>query len=152
MMKSLLAVMVFCHLFFAPKVLSAEAGTVEFLNSEATSGLPFSDAVKVGDLLFLSGNIGNIPGTMQLAQGGIQGEAKQMLMNIQNTLESHGYAMTDVVKCTVMLADIAEWADFNEVYKEFFAPPYPARSAFATTGLALGARVELECIAAGRGE
>lgn len=152
MMKPLFATIVFCHLIFTPKVLSAEVGTVEFLNSEATSGLPFSDAVRVGGLLFLSGNIGNIPGTMQLAQGGIQGEAKQTLINIKNTLESHGYAMTDVVKCTVMLADIAEWADFNEVYKEFFIPPYPARSAFATTGLALGARVEVECIAAARGK
>ena len=74
-------------------------------------------------------------------------KSRQTLENIKTTLETHGYTLRDVVKCTVMLADIAEWATFNEVYKTYFAPPYPARSALGANGLAMGARVEVECIA-----
>jgi len=110
--------------------------------------LPFSEAVRVGGTLHLSGQIGIKPGTLELAPGGIEGETRQTLENIRLTLETHGYTLGDVVKCTVMLADIAEWAAFNDVYRTFFSPPYPARSAFGATGLALGARVEVECIAA----
>ncbi len=122
---------------------------VEFLNSGKVTPttLPFSEAVRVGDTLYLSGQIGIKPGTLELAAGGIAGEARQTLENIRTTLETHGYTLRDVVKCTVMLADIAEWAAFNEVYRGFFAPPYPARSALGASGLALGARVEVECIA-----
>jgi len=72
----------------------------------------------------------------------------RVLENIRATLETHGYGLRDVVKCTVMLADIAEWAAFNNVYRTFFSPPYPARSALGANGPALGARVEVECIAA----
>jgi 2-iminobutanoate/2-iminopropanoate deaminase len=68
--------------------------------------------------------------------------------NIKKLLEAHGYSMKQLVKCTVMLADMADWPAFNEIYKSFFSGKYPARSAFGTTGLALGARVEVECIAA----
>jgi 2-iminobutanoate/2-iminopropanoate deaminase len=71
--------------------------------------------------------------------------------NIRTTLEAHGHSMRDLFKCTVMLADIAEWPIFNEVYSTFFSAPYPARSALGANGLALGARVEVECIAAVRG-
>jgi 2-iminobutanoate/2-iminopropanoate deaminase len=122
---------------------------VEFLNSGKVTPttLPFSEAVRVGDTLYLSGQIGITPGTLELAPGGIAGEARQTLENIRTTLGTHGYTLRDVVKCTVMLADIAEWAAFNEVYRGFFAPPYPARSALGASGLALGARVEVECIA-----
>ena len=124
----------------------------EFLNSARSleRGLPFSDAVRVGDLLFLSGQIGTAPGGMQVVPGGIKAESRQTLENIKATLEANGYTLKDVVKCTVMLADISEWATFNEVYKSVFSPPFPARSAFGASGLALGARVELECIAAGK--
>jgi 2-iminobutanoate/2-iminopropanoate deaminase len=80
--------------------------------------------------------------------GGIQAQARQALENIRASLEANGYSMRDLVKCTVMLADIGEWAAFNEVYRTFFTPPYPARSAFGASGLALGARVEVECVAA----
>ena len=147
MKHTLLAVIfVGATIIHLPGAVAADR-SVEFLNVRKTN-LPFSDAVRVGDLLFLSGNIGTVPGKMALAPGGIQGEAKQTLENIKTTLEAHGYAMSDIVKCTVMLADIAEWADFNQVYVTFFSPPYPARSAFATNGLALGAKVELQCIAA----
>ena len=103
--------------------------------------------MRVGNTLYLSGQIGIQPGTLNLTAGGIQAEARQALENIKTTLETHGYTMRDVVKCTVMLADIAEWAAFNEVYKTYFAPPYPARSALGVNGLAIGARVEVECLA-----
>ena len=135
----------------APPV-AAQGETVEFLNSGKVlpTHLPFSEAVRVGDTVYLSGQIGVLPGSMALAEGGIVEEARQTMENIKTSLETHGLAMGDIVKCTVMMADISEWAAFNEVYKTFFAPPYPARSAFGANGLALGARVEVECIAVAR--
>ena len=128
---------------------SAQEPAIEFLNSGkiVPATLPFSEAVRVGDTLYLSGQVGIKPGTLELVPGGIQAEARQTLENIRTTLEAHGYSMRDVVKCTVMLADIAEWATFNEVYKAYFSPPYPARSALGASGLAIGARVEVECLA-----
>lgn len=117
------------------------------LADSALRGLPFSEAVRVGSLLILSGQIGNAPGSRGLAPGGIAAEARQALENIKGVLQRHGASLKDVVKCTAFLADIGEWAAFNEVYKEYFKAPYPARSALGTTGLALGARVELECMA-----
>jgi len=125
---------------------------VEFLDAGKVRppGLPFSDAVRVGDLLFLSGQIGVVPGKREVVPGGIAAEARQTMENIRTALEALGYAMDDLVKCTVMLDDMAEWGAFNEVYKTFFDARYPARSAFGADGLALGARVEVECIAATR--
>ena len=121
---------------------------VEYLQAPGTEdlNLPFSSAVRVGNTLYLSGNIGNIPGTMNLAEGGIQGETRQTMENISRTLESFGSSMDRVVKCTVFLADMAEWGAMNEVYRTFFENP-PARSALGASGLALDARVEIECIA-----
>ena len=129
--------------------LAGDAPAIEFLNSGKVTPttLPFSEAVRVGNTLYLSGQIGIKPGTLELAPGGIEGEARQTLENIRITLETHGYSLRDVVKCTVMLADIAEWAVFNDAYRGFFSPPYPARSALGANGLAMGARVEVECIA-----
>ncbi len=126
-----------------------DSAQIEYLNKPGTEdlGLPFSAAVRVDKLLFLSGNLGNIPGTMNLAEGGIQGETRQTLENIKATLEMFGSSMDKVVKCTVFLADISEWGAMNEVYKTFFENP-PARSALGVNGLALGARTEIECIAA----
>ncbi|MGJ7902147.1 RidA family protein [Lysobacter sp. 1R34A] len=122
----------------------------EFLRSPdpAAAKLPFSEAVRSGDLLFLSGQIGTVPGgDNALAQGGIAAEAEQTLRNVRQVLERHGASMSDVVKCTVFLADIADWPAFNEVYRKHFSAPFPARSALAASGLALGAKVEVECIA-----
>ena len=138
-----------CCLLSGAALLSAD-GKIEFLDSGKVSpaGLPFSEAVRVGDMLYLSGQIGVLPGTFKLAEGGIRGETEQTLENIKTSLQAHGYSLADVVKCTVMLADIKEWAAFNEVYTRYFSPPYPARSAFAASGLAVNARVELECMAA----
>jgi 2-iminobutanoate/2-iminopropanoate deaminase len=109
--------------------------------------LPFSEAVQVGNLLFLSGQIGVLPGTSTLASGGIGPESRQTLENIRAILERHGAALKDVVKCTVFLADMGEWGAFNVVYREFFTAPYPARSALGSSGLAFKARVEVECVA-----
>jgi 2-iminobutanoate/2-iminopropanoate deaminase len=114
--------------------------------------LPFSEAVRVGNTLYLSGQIGVTPGTMTLVAGGMQAEARQTMENIRTTLTAHGYAMSDVVKCTVMLADMADWPAFNTVYQTFFTPPFPARSALGANGLALGARVEVECMAVASGD
>ncbi|MCT8180065.1 RidA family protein [Variovorax sp. CY25R-8] len=111
--------------------------------------LPFSEAVQVGRTLYLSGQIGNLPGSLKLPPGGIGPESKQVMENIKTTLEAHGHTMADVVKCTAMLADMSEWGAFNEVYKGYFTEGrYPARSAFGATALAFNARIEVECIAA----
>jgi reactive intermediate/imine deaminase len=121
---------------------------VEYLNAPGTEelNLPFSAAVRVDNTLYLSGNIGNLPGTLELAPGGIQGETRQAMENIKQSLESFGSSMDRVVKCTVFLADMNEWAAMNEVYITYFTNP-PARSALGASGLALNGRVEIECIA-----
>lgn len=125
------------------------AADVEYLNSPAIEslGLPFSEAVRVGNTLYLSGQLGNIPGSHKLVEGGITAETRQTLNNISGTLQRHGSSLQQLVKCTIFLADINEWPQMNEVYKTFFKDHYPARSALAGSGLALGARVEMECIA-----
>ncbi len=124
--------------------------SIEYLNSGKVlpKTLPFSEAVRVGNTLYLSGQIGILPGTMKLVPGGMVEEAKQTMENIKVSLEANGYSMSDLVKCTVMLADITEWAAFNQVYKSYFTGHYPARSALGANELALGARVEVECIGA----
>jgi 2-iminobutanoate/2-iminopropanoate deaminase len=109
--------------------------------------LPFSEAVQVGPFLFLSGQIGNQPGKKELVPGGIQAETRSTMEKIKATVERHGSSMDRVAKCTVFLADMSEWAAMNEVYVQFFPNNRPARSAVAGSGLALGARVEIECIA-----
>jgi reactive intermediate/imine deaminase len=135
---------------FASAAVSADDLEVEHYSSNPDMQLPFSDAVRVGDMLYLSGKIGNIPGTRDLAEGGIAGETRQTLENIKATLEKYGSSMDEVVKCTVFLADIAEWAAMNEVYVTYFPVNPPARSALGSSGLALNSRVEIECFAAMR--
>jgi 2-iminobutanoate/2-iminopropanoate deaminase len=139
---------------FSVVALLAAAGSVaadrpQFLNSPRAVELdrPFSEAVRAGDFLFLSGQIGEVQETGKLAEGGLEAEARQTLANVKRVLEANGASLSDIVKCTVFLADIAEWPAFNNVYREFFQKPYPARSALAASGLAMNARVELECIA-----
>ncbi|MEM1403631.1 MAG: Rid family detoxifying hydrolase [Pseudomonadota bacterium] len=143
-MKALRVVYGIVGFFFVSAAMGAE---LEFLNkSGALAGdYPFSEAVRVGDMLYLSGQIGTSPGSSELVDGGIRAEAKQTLENIRAVLVANNLNLDDVAKCTVMLADIGEWPAFNAVYREFFEAPYPARSAFGTVGLALGARVEVEC-------
>ena len=110
-------------------------------------GLPFSSAGRVGNMLYLSGQIGNVPGTRQLADTGIAGQTRQALENIKAVLASAGSSLDRAVKCTVFLADIKDYVAMNTVYATYFPTDPPARSTVAGSGLALGARVEIECIA-----
>ena len=119
---------------------------MEFFPMPGRQDLPFSEAVRVGNMLYLSGQLGT-DSTGKLVPGGIGPETRQTLSNIAAALTRHGSSLDRVVKCTVMLADITEWAPMNEVYVAFFGAHRPARSAFGTNGLALGARLELECMA-----
>ena len=121
----------------------------EFLDSGKVypPKVPLAEAVRIDKTLLLSGQIGIRPGTLTLVPGGIKEEARQTMENIKTTLEAHGYSMRDLVKCTVMLADIAKWGEFNDVYKTYFTDRFPARSAMGVAGLAIGAQVEVDCIA-----
>jgi 2-iminobutanoate/2-iminopropanoate deaminase len=134
------------------KPSAAKKPEVEFLRSNGVlpANLPFSDGVRVGDVVMLSGQLGSKPGTLELVPGGIEAEARRTLENLRLTLAEHGLTLRDVVRVQVMLADMAEWPKFNDVYREFFSEPWPARCAFGTNGLALGARVEIEAFAVRR--
>jgi reactive intermediate/imine deaminase len=111
---------------------------------------PYSPGVRAGDLVFLSGQIGIRPGTRELAAGGVAAETGQALENVRTLLSAAGLDPSDVVKCTVFLADIRDYDAMNAVYGRFFATAPPARSAVGVSGLPLGARVEIECIARAR--
>ncbi len=110
----------------------------------------FSSAVRSGDFIFLSGALGALPGVSppRLVEGGIGAETRQTMDNIITVLDAAGATLEDIVKCTVFLADIDDYAAMNAVYVEYFPSDPPARSAVAGSGLALGALVEIECIAA----
>jgi reactive intermediate/imine deaminase len=128
---------------------SATQSAPEFFPMVSASGtpLPFSEAVKVGTTLYVSGQIGVLPGTLTPVPGGIGAESRQVMENIKSILERHNSSMDRVLKCTVFMADIKEWPAFNDIYREFFKAHFPARSAMAASGLAFNARVEVECIA-----
>jgi len=119
---------------------------LKYYSSEKMKGYPFSEAVRVGDMLYLSGQIG-IDDSRKLVSGGITAETRQVMENIKSVLELYGSSLDHVVKITVMMADMSEWSEMNKVYITYFSKNLPARSAFGTTGLALGARVEIECLA-----
>jgi 2-iminobutanoate/2-iminopropanoate deaminase len=127
---------------------TAQTERVQFFNSPAAAAakLPFSQAVRVGDVLYMSGAIGVLPGKTLLAPGGIEPETKQMMDNISEVLRANGLTFDDVFKCTVMLAHMFNWGAFNKIYVTHFKPEQlPARSAFGANGLALDAEVEMEC-------
>ena len=133
-----------------PLTMSTVTGAAEIARYDdgpfAGMGYPYSESARLGDILFLAGQIGeNDDG--ELVPGGIEAEAEQLMLNMKGALARRGLTMAHVVKCTVFLADIAEWGTFNEVYKKHFSHPYPARSALGASGLAANARVEMECIA-----
>ncbi len=142
-------------LFFVPLLFVAlsplaaqDKPAVQWIAPSGPAGasLPFSPAVRVGNLLYLSGQLGT-DSSNKLVAGGIEAETRQALTNIKKLLEANGSSLDHVVKCLVMLADIGEWARMNSVYVTFFPMHKPARSAFGATGLALGGRLEIECIA-----
>ena len=123
---------------------------LHFITSPAAkaTNLPFSQATRAGDVLYLSGCLGNLPGKLELVPGGMEAEARQTMENIRAVLTDNGLTFDDVFKCTVMMADMKKWADFNKVYVTYFKPGHlPARSAFGANGLAIGAQVEVECMA-----
>jgi 2-iminobutanoate/2-iminopropanoate deaminase len=119
---------------------------VEYFRPPHYKNLPFSEAVRVGRTLYLSGHIG-VGDSKTVVPGGIAAETRKTLENIKATLEKYGSSLNEVVKATIMLADMGEWAEMNRIYVDYFPDHLPARSAFGVNGLALGARVEIECIA-----
>lgn len=129
---------------------AASAQRIEFLTTSDSSPYPFSPAVRAGGFLFLSGQIGTRTenGAMVLVPGGIEAETRQTMDNIRDILTRNGSSLDRVVKCTVMIADMAEWPRMNAIYATYFPGAKPARSALGANGLALNARVEIECIAA----
>lgn len=118
--------------------------------SEAPSAIgPYSQAIQVGNFVFASGQIPIDPATGSFVEGGIKEQTRQSLNNVNAILKEAGLTLANVVKTTVFLADIADFADMNSVYAEFFSEPYPARSAVAVKSLPKGALVEIEVVAAG---
>ncbi|MEP6939053.1 MAG: Rid family hydrolase [Rudaea sp.] len=124
----------------------AGAADVEFFSSAPIGKLspPFSEAVRVGEMLYLAGAIG-VDASGKVAAGGIKAETKQTMDNIGATLARHHSSFDNVVQCTVALADMAEWPAFNDAYRPYFTKHFPARMAYAASALALNARVEVQC-------
>ncbi|MEO8192910.1 MAG: Rid family detoxifying hydrolase [Gemmatimonadales bacterium] len=125
----------------------ARSTEAEYFSLPGRTGLPFSAAVRVGNLLFVSGQMGTGQSGLEIVSGGIEAETRQTLSNIKAILERRGSSLDRVVKCTVMMADMREWPAMNAVYVEHFPKHLPARSAFGCSALALGGRVEIECVA-----
>jgi 2-iminobutanoate/2-iminopropanoate deaminase len=142
-LKTMKSAALLAALFAAAGAVAAEP---EFFPRKAAPGqsYPFSEAVRVGDMLYLSGDIG-VGADGKLVGGGVKAEAKQVMDNIAANLARHGSSFDYVVQCTVALADIADWPAFNEIYRGYFSKHFPARMAYATGGLALGAKVEVQC-------
>jgi reactive intermediate/imine deaminase len=144
------------HLALAVLISAAVTGCArpappdpEFINLTEPWPYPFSSAVRAGNYLFLSGQIGSKveDGKPILVTGGVEPETRQVFENIKAILAKANSSLDRVVKCTVMMADMAEWPKMNDVYATFFPGKKPARAAFGATGLAMGARVEIDCIA-----
>ena len=115
---------------------------------DAEGKLPFADAVRAGGLVFQTGKLGIDPETQKLVPGGIEAETRQTMELIEESFARQNVGMDRVVKCTVFMVDMKEWPAMNAIYVQYFPGVKPARSAFGVTALALGARVEIECIAA----
>lgn len=108
---------------------------------------PYSQGIEANGIIFASGQLPIDPATGAFAEGGIQEQTRQSILNAQSILQSAGADLCNVVKTTVLLADIADFGPMNEVYAQFFNEPFPARSAFAVKALPKGARIEIEMIA-----
>lgn len=126
---------------------AAAAPSYHTLPDRAGLGLPYSDAVRTGELLFLAGTIGAPPSSRQPVPGGVVPETRQALENIKANLAAHGSSLERVVRCSVYLADMADFDRMNGVYREYFQVNKPARTTIAVAGLPMGARVEIECVA-----
>lgn len=133
----------------APPPPAPPPATPEFINLVEPWPYPFSSAVRAGNLLFLSGQIGTemVDGAPRLVSGGVEAETRQTMENIKTILAAGGSSLDRVVKCAVMMADMRDWPKMNEIYATYFPGKKPARAAFGATGLALGARVEMDCTA-----
>ncbi len=108
---------------------------------------PYSQAIEVAGLVYTSGQIPIDPATGKFVEGGIREQTRQSLLNVKAILEEAGLTLSDVLKTTVFMADMNDFADMNAIYSEFFSEPYPARSAVAVKSLPKGALVEIEVVA-----
>jgi reactive intermediate/imine deaminase len=126
---------------------SGEAAAYHTLPERQGLNVPYSDAVRAGNLLFLAGTIGAPPSSREPVAGGVVAETRQALENVKANLAAHGSSLERVVKCSVFLADMADFEKMNGVYREYFPLYKPARTTVAVAGLPMGARVEIECVA-----
>lgn len=148
MTRDLVTVLAAMALLQAPGAVAAKPAPLPAPPVFTPSDLPypFSSAVRVGDVLYLSGEIGADDSGKAVVPGGIEPETRAMFARLGKTLARHGLTLDNVFKCQVFLADMADWPKFNAIYAGYFKPGrYPARSALGVNGLALGARVEMEC-------
>jgi reactive intermediate/imine deaminase len=130
---------------------AAQQPTKQVINSPNARPGVLSTAVKVGDIIFLSGALGTKPGGGGLAEGGIEGQTRQALENIKTSVTLAGGTMADIAKCSVFLADVKDFQAMNGVYREFFATDPPARTTVGVAGLVVpGALIEIECTAAAK--
>ena len=136
----------------ATRQAAAQGGNKQVINPpNARPGGVLSSAVRVGDLVFLSGALGTKPGGGGLADGGIEGQTRQALENVKASAALAGVTMADIAKCTVFLTDVANFQAMNGVYREFFPTEPPARTTVGVAGLVVpGALIEIECIAAAK--
>ena len=118
-----------------------------FTTGVLPASLPFCSAVRAGETVYVSGNIGNPAGELSLVEGGIAAETRQALAHMEKALHAAGSSKERVVKCLIFLADMADFQAMNEAYEAFFGGHRPARSTVAVAGLAIGAKIEVECIA-----
>ena len=149
---SLIASLVLAAVATTTQQAAAQGGNKQVINPpNARAGGVLSSAVRVGDLVFLSGALGTKPGGSGLADGGIEGQTRQALENVKASAALAGVTMADIAKCTVFLTDVANFQAMNGVYREFFPTEPPARTTVGVAGLVVpGALIEIECIAAGK--
>jgi 2-iminobutanoate/2-iminopropanoate deaminase len=148
----LLRAVVICLFLSAPTFSSMADADVKYFRSETfkEKKLPLSEAVRVGNLLFVSGNLGidfSKKKELELVHGGIVAETKQTMLNIENTLKGSGSSLSQLVKCTVFMSNMDEWPELNKIWPSFFGENFPARTAVEVQRLWRGAAVEIECIA-----
>ncbi len=146
MKNGILFVLLLVVLSSACKAQKNQISEIQFVSGEAFKAFPFSEVVRVGNMLYLSGQIGTDQ-NLKVVSGGIAAETRQTMENIKAVLERNGSSLDRVVKVTVFIADMKEWPEMNKVYATYFPNHFPARSALGANGLALGAKIEIECIA-----